>query len=51
MSGVGAKGSLAYGLIAADYVLGNDNNSLMYQKAKSALGTQRLMNDIQNIDK
>ncbi|PIB38399.1 hypothetical protein BFP75_16635 [Maribacter sp. 4G9] len=51
MSGVGAKGSLAYGLIAADFVLGNDNNSLMYQKAKSALGTQRLMNDIDNIDK
>ena len=51
MSGVGAKGSLAYGLIAADYVLGNDNNSLMYQKAKSALGTQRLINDLDNIDK
>ncbi|NNL16517.1 MAG: FAD-binding oxidoreductase [Flavobacteriaceae bacterium] len=51
MSGVGAKGSLAYGLIAADFVLGNDNNSLMYQKAKSVLGTQRLMNDIDNIDK
>lgn len=51
MSGVGAKGSLAYGLIAGDFVLGNDNSSLMYQKAKSALGTQRLMNDIDNIDK
>ncbi|MCA0133239.1 FAD-dependent oxidoreductase [Winogradskyella alexanderae] len=51
MSGVGAKGSLAYGLLATDLILGNDNNSLMYQKAKSALGTQRLMNDIDNIDK
>ena len=51
MSGIGAKGSLAYGLIAADLVLGNENNSFMYQKAKSALGSQRLMIDIQNIDK
>tara|TARA_R110002073_G_scaffold335859_1_gene529260 strand:- start:4949 stop:6307 length:1359 start_codon:yes stop_codon:yes gene_type:complete len=51
MSGVGAKGSLAYGLIAADLVLGNDNKSFMYQKAKSALGSQRLIEDIQNIDK
>jgi glycine/D-amino acid oxidase-like deaminating enzyme len=50
MSGVGAKGSLAYGLIAADLVLGNENKSLMYQKAKSALGTQRLINDLDNVD-
>jgi glycine/D-amino acid oxidase-like deaminating enzyme len=51
MSGIGAKGSLAYGLIAADLALGNENNSFMYQKAKSALGSQRLMNDIDNIEK
>lgn len=51
MSGVGAKGSLAYGLIAADLVLGNDNDSFIYNKAKSALGSQRLMKDIDNIDK
>ncbi len=51
MSGVGAKGSLAYGLIAANLILGNDNNSLMYQKAKSALGSARLIKDIQNLDK
>jgi glycine/D-amino acid oxidase-like deaminating enzyme len=50
MSGVGAKGSLAYGLIAADLVLGNENKSSMYQKAKSALGTQRLINDLNNVD-
>jgi glycine/D-amino acid oxidase-like deaminating enzyme len=49
MSGIGAKASLAYGLIAADIVLGNENNSLMYQKAKSALGVARLMKDLQNI--
>ena len=51
MSGTGAKGSLAYGLIAADNILGNNNDSFMYQKAKSALGSKRLMMDIQNIDK
>ncbi|MBT8260944.1 MAG: FAD-binding oxidoreductase [Bacteroidia bacterium] len=51
MSGVGAKGSLAYGLIAADLAFGNENNSFMYQKAKSALGSKRLIKDIQNIDK
>ena len=51
MSGIGAKGSLAYGLIAADLILDNINDSFMYQKAKSALGSERLMMDIQNIDK
>lgn len=50
MSGIGAKGSLAYGLIAADLLKGNRNESLMYQKAKSALGSERLKKDIQNID-
>ena len=51
MSGVGAKGSLAYGLIAADLILGHKNDSFMYQKAKSALGTQRLIKDIAHIEK
>ncbi|MGB5358058.1 MAG: FAD-dependent oxidoreductase, partial [Eudoraea sp.] len=51
MSGTGAKGSLAYGLMAADLILDNKNNSFMYQKAKSALGSHRLMKDIHNIDK
>jgi glycine/D-amino acid oxidase-like deaminating enzyme len=51
MSGIGAKGSLAYGLIAADLVYGNENKSFMYQKAKMALGAKRLIEDIQNIDK
>jgi len=51
MSGIGAKGALAYGLIAADLVSGNENKSLMYQKAKSALGSKRLIEDIQNINK
>lgn len=51
MSGVGAKGSLAYGLIAADLACDKVNESFMYQKAKSALGSKRLMKDIRNIDK
>ena len=51
MSGIGAKGSLAYGLIAADLLMGNQNESLMYQKTKSALGTERLILEIQNMDK
>ncbi|WP_235299476.1 NAD(P)/FAD-dependent oxidoreductase [Portibacter marinus] len=50
MSGIGAKGSLAYGLIAADHILNIDNASLMYQKAKSALGARRLMVDLKNLD-
>lgn len=51
MSGIGAKGALAYGLIAADLLLGSSNESFMYQKAKSALGSDRLRVDISNIDK
>jgi len=50
MSGVGAKGSLAYGLIAADLVLGKRNDSFMYKKSKSALGTERLIKDVQHTD-
>ncbi len=51
MSGIGAKGSLAYGLIAADLLLDKENNSFMYGKAKRALGSQRLIEDVQNIEK
>ncbi len=51
MSGIGAKGSLTYGLIAADLLLGKRNNSEMYQKTKVALGSERLMKDILNISK
>ena len=51
MSGIGAKGSLAYGLIAADLLLDKENNSFMYSKAKTALGSQRLIEDVQNIEK
>jgi len=51
MAGFGAKGSLAYGIFAADLVLGNEKEEFMYQKAKTALGSKRLIEDVQNIDK
>lgn len=47
MSGIGAKGSLAYGLIAANLLLGKKNTSAMYMKTAEAMGTQRLLEDIQ----
>jgi len=46
MSGVGAKGSLAYGLIAANLLLKRKNDSPMYQRAERALGIARLKKDI-----
>ena len=51
MSGIGAKGSLAYGLIAADLLMDNKNDSFMYRKTKAALGSQRLLKDIKNNEK
>ena len=46
MSGVGAKGALAYGLIAANLLLGKDDPDPMYQKAKAAFGYERLVSDL-----
>ncbi len=51
MSGIGAKGSLAYGLIAADLILGIQKESVMYQKARRALGSERLVMDIRNLNR
>jgi glycine/D-amino acid oxidase-like deaminating enzyme len=51
MSGIGAKGSLTYGLIAANLLLDKDDSSTIYQKAKAALGSERLMKDINDITK
>jgi len=39
MSGVGAKGSLAYGMLAADLLLGIEESSKIYQKVKKELGS------------
>jgi glycine/D-amino acid oxidase-like deaminating enzyme len=46
MSGIGAKGSLAYGLIASNLLLRKDDTTRIYQKTKSALGAQRLLEDL-----
>jgi glycine/D-amino acid oxidase-like deaminating enzyme len=46
MSGVGAKGSLTYGLIAANLLLNKDDTSAIYQKTKLALGIERLEQDL-----
>jgi glycine/D-amino acid oxidase-like deaminating enzyme len=48
MSGIGAKGSLAYGLIAANILLNKGENSGIYLKTKKALGSERLMKDLQD---
>jgi hypothetical protein len=45
LSGVGAKGALAYGLHAADLLLGRENTDMAYQKASKALGEDRLLED------
>jgi len=50
MSGIGAKGSLTYGLIAANLLLTKKDTSAIYQKTKVALGSDRLMKDIQGMD-
>jgi glycine/D-amino acid oxidase-like deaminating enzyme len=42
MSGVGAKGSLAYGQIAANLLIGMDENGKMYRKVKKALGSPKV---------
>lgn len=50
MSGVGAKGSLAYGLVASNLLLNKDDSSIMYQKTKAALGIERLEKDIKALN-
>ncbi len=37
LSGIGAKGTMAYGRHAADYILGNDVHDPMYQMAKKQM--------------
>ena len=41
MSGIGAKGSLAYGAIASNLLLNKTDTSAMYQRTVAALGTDR----------
>ena len=49
MSGIGAKGSLTYGLMAANLLLEKKDTSAMYQKTKEALGSDRLLKDISDL--
>ena len=51
MSGIGAKGSLAYGLIASNLLLGKDDTTRIYQKTKLALGVSRLIEDLDDLNK
>lgn len=43
MSGVGAKGSMTYGLIGSNLLLQQEDESEMYQRTKAALGVGRLL--------
>lgn len=47
MSGVGAKDTMTYGLMAANLLLGiNATNDRLYQITQKALGNERLKNDL-----
>ncbi len=46
MSGVGAKGAMTYGLIAANSLLNKEVAAAEYQTVKTALGFERLVEDI-----
>ncbi len=48
LSGVGAKGAMSYGLIAANLLLGVTEEDPLYKKAETALGYSRLRIDINN---
>ncbi len=50
MSGVGAKGSLAYGFIASNLLLNKTDSSAMYQKTLHDLSTGRLLRDLNNLN-
>ena len=45
LSGVGAKGSLAYGVIAADLLLGRSESDPVYLEAREAFGFERMRRD------
>lgn len=45
LSGVGAKGSLAYGVIAADLLLGQSESDPVYLAAREAFGFERMRRD------
>jgi glycine/D-amino acid oxidase-like deaminating enzyme len=51
MSGIGAKGCLAYGLFAADLLLNKSEANSMYKKTKKTLGVERLQKEIFHLKK
>ena len=48
MSGGGAKGTMAYGLIAAHLLLNHSESDQQYQEARKALGYDRLIRDLKS---
>lgn len=50
LSGVGAKGSLAYGAIAADLLLNRSETDDDYQAAREAFGFERMLGDSLALD-
>ncbi|MEM9408966.1 MAG: hypothetical protein AAGA81_23240, partial [Acidobacteriota bacterium] len=46
LSGVGAKGAMAYGVLAADLVLGRTESDESYVKARETLGVEHLRRDL-----
>ncbi len=51
LSGVGAKGALAYGKLAADLILNRPEDGPMYQKATRMMGLKRLQEDLTKLQK
>ena len=51
MSGVGAKGALAYGVIATDLLLGRTETDPVYLAAREAFGFERMQKDTQALSR
>ncbi len=51
LSGVGAKGSLAYGVIAADLMLGRSESDPVYLAAREAFGFERMRRDANALER
>ena len=51
MSGVGAKGALTYGLLAANWLLDRHEQNENYGMIKRAMGYERLLNDLDALKK
>ena len=49
MSGVGAKGALAYGLLACNWLLDRHDTSEQYLLVKDAMGYKRLLADVEGL--